>query len=251
MRARVASSSTTDSSPSSESAIARRRYTAEEVRALVATAPPFVVGRLDEDELTRICAEYERITGDRARTTKKRGFLAASYRVHGRDFLPFVRERFAATGTATNLLLDIRRSAPRTPQAATDNAVVVPRLPPFADVKSQSPREDEVEPVDVAPDLLANESDRPTSKAPALQDRDVRDRPVEPRHLSECYPGLLYGPRDRPPFDPTSTLRWDDSASNPDRDALRAQHLAALRRLQDPFQEPMAATGPDAHEFKP
>jgi len=50
--------------------------------------------------------------------------------------------------------------------------------------------------------------------------------------LWTCYPGLLYGPNDAQPFDPTSTTRWDDRPSNPDRDALRARHEAVMRRAE-------------------
>jgi hypothetical protein len=46
----------------------------------------------------------------------------------------------------------------------------------------------------------------------------------------DLLPGLLYGEFDRPPFDPKSRRRWDDRASNPDRDAILAERARGSGR---------------------
>jgi hypothetical protein len=111
--ARVASgSSSTNSSPFEEGRSATRRWSNQEMHALLPTAPSFTGGRLDEVHLTQICEAYTGVTGDRVLTPKKRGLVAACYRVHGEDFIPYVRAQFAATGS-TNLLGVLRTSPAR------------------------------------------------------------------------------------------------------------------------------------------
>jgi len=71
--------------------------------------------RVDDDTLARICAAYTAITGDPVRTERpwKKNLIAATYRVHEDDFLPFVADLFKANGTAANLLGILRSSPPR------------------------------------------------------------------------------------------------------------------------------------------
>ena len=104
--ARVALNST--SSVLEEGATATRRLTREEMRTRMASAPSFVHPSPDESLLGELVAGYEHITGDAVRRPRKRNLVAACYRVHGDEFLPLVARRFASTGTATNLLGDIR-----------------------------------------------------------------------------------------------------------------------------------------------
>jgi hypothetical protein len=65
------------------------------------------------EALDAVVQEYERITNDLVRRPKKRDLIAACYRVHGEDFLPFVADYFRVEGTAQNLLGVIRRAEPR------------------------------------------------------------------------------------------------------------------------------------------
>jgi hypothetical protein len=75
------------------------------------------------DDLVR---GYEQLTGDLVRTQRKRNLIATCHRVHGDEFLPLVRETFVRTGTATNLLGELRGLSPRShaqdvvPDSATE-----------------------------------------------------------------------------------------------------------------------------------
>lgn len=107
-------STSTDSTPLREGAPATSRWSRDELRARLDGAPAFREGRLDEEVLTRACEGYTRITGDPVHTPRKRNLVAADYRIHGDDFLPFVADLYSANGTATNLLGIMRSSPPRT-----------------------------------------------------------------------------------------------------------------------------------------
>jgi hypothetical protein len=78
------------------------------MRTRMAGAPPFGYPSPDESLVRELIAGYEHITGDAVRRPAKRNLVAACYRVHGDAFLPLVARRFASSGTATNLLGDIR-----------------------------------------------------------------------------------------------------------------------------------------------
>jgi hypothetical protein len=213
-------------------ATATRRLTAEEVRELVAKAPPFLERYLDEGKLSSLCAEYERITGVHIGTAKKRAFLASVARSHGEDFIPFTRDHFAATGTETNLLGFIRGSPRRTFGSTAQSADPISLMRPAPATHAEPPprRDVEVGQVDVAEYPLDREPDTAAGRLSATPAPEPPEGPPATDLLWECFPGLLYGPLDRPPFDPTSPLRWDDRPSNPHRTVLRARHEAAVHR---------------------
>ena len=73
---------------------------------------------------------YEAITRDPVRRPAKRNFIAACYRVHGPELLERVRSRFVATGTATNLLGDLRTSKPEAFDAITADPIPDSAPPP-------------------------------------------------------------------------------------------------------------------------
>jgi hypothetical protein len=91
---------------------ATRRWSAEETKARVASAPLFEYPPPDESVLGELVAGYTHIAGDPVRTQRKRNLVATCYRVHGDEFLPLVQRLFAKSGTATNLLGQIRCLAP-------------------------------------------------------------------------------------------------------------------------------------------
>ena len=78
----------------------------------MATAPAFRFPSPDGCLVQELIVGYQHITGDPVHRPAKRNFIAACYRVHGDDFLPLVARLFARTGTAMNLLGEIRRLAP-------------------------------------------------------------------------------------------------------------------------------------------
>jgi hypothetical protein len=118
------------------------------------------------------------ITGDPVRgpRTNKRNLIAACYRVHGDDFGSFVRDIFRVEGTAQNLLGVIRQAEPRLSDGYPDEPDKVDLLAPIAE------------------HLVEDRTDRHT-------------RPPCP--AGACLPSLTYCADHRPPFDPTSTRRWD------------------------------------------
>lgn len=94
------------------------RWTRPESEANIASAPRFSQPAPPREQLNALVAGYARITGDLVRGPAKRNLIAACYRVHGEDFLSLVAELFRATGTATNLLGEIRCMSPRVRSAA-------------------------------------------------------------------------------------------------------------------------------------
>lgn len=120
-----------------EGATATRRWTRDEMRARMAGAPPFGHPSPDESLLRELIAGYEHITGDAVRRPAKRNLVAACYRVHGDEFLPLVVRRFASTGTATNLLGDIRSLPLMEPAKEADDpqrGAIAATLAPPADL---------------------------------------------------------------------------------------------------------------------
>jgi len=103
----VARHSTSDSLEGTSSAT--RRWSREEMQALLPSAPNYRLGWVDDVVLTEVVARYEAITSDRVASRPKRNLVAACYRVHGEDFLPLVMFLFASRDTARNLLGEIRR----------------------------------------------------------------------------------------------------------------------------------------------
>lgn len=231
--------STSSSTTSKEGATATRRWTSGETRARLVHAPTFAEEWVDEGLLSRLCEEYEQTTGDPVLTRSKRNFLAATYRRHGSDFMPFVCDVFEATGTATNLLGVIRTSPQRTSEAAAFPAVeadvalhgaliTTDDWPPLTAAGIQR--------LDVTLDSSVDPWESVPSDPPAPRVVGVPIQAVGVDDLWSCYPGLLYGPMGRPTFDPSSKIRWDDRSSNPDREELRARR-ESLRIKHGPDQQ--------------
>lgn len=112
-RTRVAVAVGHSTSSLKESATATRRWTKEETLGRVADGPKFSHPSTAPSQLDELVRGYEQITGDLVRSTRKHNLVAACYRVHGDDFLPLVRETFERTGTAMNLLGELRALPPR------------------------------------------------------------------------------------------------------------------------------------------
>ena len=154
----------------------------------IASAPPLRYAPPDHPLLEELVAGYSHITGDPVRGARKRNLVATSYRVHGDDFLPLAQRLFARTGTATNLLGEIRCLAP----------------------------------------LLA----RRVVGEPLGGTGEPASQPA-----SELLPGLIYGEHNRPPFDPTSTRRYDRRPSNPDAAAFFAEDESEAAPRRSPAAE--------------
>ena len=186
-----------------------RRWTAEERDGRIAEAPPFRYISPPSELLAELVRQYTRITGDPIRSERpwKRNLLAAAYRVHGADTVPLIEDVFRATGTATNLLGEIRSRPPRHPAQAPVQA---------ADGGRPS-----VAPVRPAPTSTARaaaiEDGRPTSANEAGRDRspDAHQADCE-CPAADLLPGLTHCAAHRPPFDGASKRRWDRHPSNPD-----------------------------------
>ena len=187
--------------------ISARRWTAEERDQRIAEAPPFRHTPPSSELLAELVRQYTQITGDPIRSDRKRNLLVTCYRVHGDDTVPLIEDVFRATGTATNLLGEIRSRPPRHP----DHAVVEV-------AHGQRPSVAPARPDPTSTAWAAEvEEERPAS---AIETGDER-APDAHRADCECpeadlLPGLLYCEARRPPFDGTSKRRWDRHPSNPD-----------------------------------
>jgi hypothetical protein len=111
--ARVAVAPVDSTSSLKNSATATKRWTREETRTRAAVSPEFRYPSPDPGQMDDLVRQYELATGDRVRTQPKRNFLAACYRVHGDDLLPYAAELLQRTGTTTNLLGELRTREPR------------------------------------------------------------------------------------------------------------------------------------------
>jgi hypothetical protein len=174
-----------------------RRWTREEARSRIADAPLFRFGPPSAAVLDEVVEQYQAITGDRIRPRGKRNLLAACYRLHGADLIPYVADEFAVLGTAQNLLGLIRCAPPR--ESGDDEVMAnaeVGRAPaPLSTAQT-------------AADHLAGSASLPRSVG---VDHDGLPCPVE-----SCLPGLIYCEGHCPRFDPTSKRRYDRRPSNPD-----------------------------------
>lgn len=157
---RVARSSSTDSFE--EGTNATRRWTAEETRTRVATAPPFRYPSPDESTLQDLVLGYEAITRDPVHRSAKRNFIAACYRVHGPALLDLVRARFVETGNATNLLGHVRTCEPAAFGGDDTNPIPAVTTPP--------PRRA----TDLLPGLTYSETTRPVFGADPKRRYDRR-----------------------------------------------------------------------------
>lgn len=176
-----------NSTRSFEQRVSATRWRSDELKSSIPTAPLFDFDPPSRELLDELVREYVAITGDRVERPKKRDLVATCYRVHGPDFIPFVRDFFRAEGSAQNLLGVLRRAPQRHPADDFDTFVGV-------------------EPGDVALDAHP----RPPHTAMPC--------PVE-----KCLPGLIYCADHRPPYDPSSKRRYDRRSPTPDV----APHFAA------------------------
>jgi hypothetical protein len=167
-----------------------RRWTAAEKQASRASAPSPELPRVGDAILDELARGYEHITGDAVRSIAKRGLIALCYRIHGEAFLPHVQRIFARTGTATNLLWEIR--------------------------------------------CLEPSVDRPAVEEPPAAGE------ATPETASEALPGHIYPADDRPPFDPTSTRRYDRRPSNPDAAAFFTDEELGVRPDRSPTAEALS-----------
>ncbi len=184
--ARVARSS---SSPLLEERASARRWTTAETRARMGAAPKFQFEPPSDALVDHLVKRYQDVTGDQIRSRPKRNLLAACYRLHGPDLVPFIAHQFAVQGTAQNLLGIIRCSSPRGSddgQPAADNGVGpgtdASPVPQFSDVAH----------------------DRPN------------DHHGPPCPIECCLPNLIHCYGHWPAFDPRSQRRYDRHPSNPD-----------------------------------
>jgi hypothetical protein len=137
------------------------------------------------------------ISGQRIRSVYQRDLLAACYRVHGADVVPYIAEEFRVQGTTQNLLGIIRCAPPREMGIAR----------PLAD-NEVKPRTD--------PDAVAGVRDT------AFEGASGHDGPPCP--IERCLPNLIYCDDHRLAFDPASRRRYDRRASNPDAARYFADH---------------------------
>ncbi len=161
------------------------RWTRPESEANIASAPRFSQPAPPREQLNALVAGYARITGDPVRRPAKRNLVASGYRVHGEDFLPLVEDLFHATGSATNLLGEVRC------------------MPPRHRAPGQS-RPASIGPVDAA----------------AATVPDVETASVAPLDcgcdVAVLIPGLIYCHAHRPTFAGNDPRRHDRRRSNPE-----------------------------------
>ncbi len=202
-RARVAVAPGDSTSSLKKSATATRRSGREETRARATAGPEVLFPRPTTSEIDDLVREYQQTTGDGVRTNPKRNLLAACYRVHGDDFLPLVREWFASTGTATNLLGELRVLPPRevrpVPAAAPGSTNVMEPDSPTVRNRSHPAGESGVGPRVAASRAGQADNDSAWCGCP---EEDLR-------------PDLLYCAAHRPRFGSFPKLRHDRRGSNP------------------------------------
>ena len=156
----------------------------------------FQFDRPSEAELGRLVQQYENITGDRitSRRPNKRNLVAACYRVHGADVIPYIADVFAVRGTAQNLLGLIRSSVPR-PTGAVPGPV---------DDEARSTRADSGE--RSSPAIAAVSS--------GIVDR-TNDHDGPPCPIEHCRPNLIYCDQHYR-FGSHPKRRYDRRPSNPE-----------------------------------
>lgn len=186
-----------------------KRWTAEERDQNIAEAPSFRHLPPSSDKLDDLVRRYVALTGDPIRLERraKRNLLAACYRVHGDDVMAVLADEFAASGTAINLLGEIRRRPPRRPDPALVEAAA--GEPPAA--------------APARPDPTSRASAAAIAEpGPARIIETQRERAPD-AHGGDCgcpeadvLPTVIYCAAHRPPFDGASKRRWDRTSANPD-----------------------------------
>jgi hypothetical protein len=178
--------------------------------------------RFDEptaQEAESLHRRWFEVTGQRV-TEKMHLALAVVWRVNGAATPRLLVVRFAAKGTTTNLIAEMLEPERESEREHLDE--------PTPDIHTAFTRgaASEQQAGGVESDDGPAFDGWPTFSAPPEDtDEEWSPWPLAPVQVGEddLLPGLLYGESDRPPFNPTSTRRWDDRASNPDRDAILAE----------------------------
>lgn len=172
--------------------------------ARVAGGPEFLHPNPTPWQLDDQVRGYERATGDMVRRQAQRNLIAACYRVHGADFLTLVREWFERTGTATNLLGELRVLLPRegrpVPAVAPDSSEVMEFDQPTQGNGSRR----QIGESGVGRQAGCDQQN------PADGDSAWCGCPEE-----ELRPGLLYCASHRPGYLSAPKLRYDRRESNP------------------------------------
>ena len=196
-----------DSTSSRERATATRRWTREETRARVAAGPEFPHPSPTPSGLDYQVRAYEQMTCDKVRTQAKRNLLAACYRLHGDDFLSLVRETFDRTGTATNLLGELRVLPPR------QVAEVSPDVPDSTDVVEPGGTIEQLGP-ELRPgeEPVRGDATRLAIAGPNSVDVDSAWCGCPEKDL---LPDLLYCAPHRPKFGSFPKRRYDRREPNP------------------------------------
>jgi hypothetical protein len=188
---------------------AAQRWNAEELDRRIADGPRFHYAPPTAALLDELVRRYGEITGDPVRQERpgKRNLVAACYRVHGDDVLPYIADEFRGAGTAINLLGRLRCSPPRHGAGAWGADGARPSPVP-ADDRGPNRVADSAEGIVWARgDVLVKE------KRHDAVDTGPGDCGCDEADL---LPGLIYCAAHCPPFDPTSRRRYDRRPSNPD-----------------------------------
>jgi hypothetical protein len=164
-----------------------RRWTRAEIQSRICDAPTFRFGPVPRARLDELASRYQAVTGDPLRTVKQRNMLAACYRVHGEDAIPFIADEFALRGTAQNLLAIVRLTPPRD---AGDGQLPAP-APATADLEGHG-----------------------TPEPP--RENSTADHPGLPCPLEQCLPTVIYCEDHRPAFGSAPRRQYDRIPANPD-----------------------------------
>lgn len=173
-------------------------------------------------ELDGLVRGYEEITGDIVRSPRKRNLIATCYRVHGDDFLSLVRETFGRTGTATNLLGQLRVQPPR--EGDPVKAVTLDST------EAAAPG---------SPSSSDGRRDQTVMSTVGGQVRQGQPNPVEAGSgwcgcpEEDLRPDVLYCAAHRPMFGSAPKLRYDRLESNP-----AASRFFAVTARQPAFGAP-------------
>jgi hypothetical protein len=178
--------------------------------------------RFDEataQEAESLHRRWFEVTGQRV-TEKMHLALAVVWRVNGAATPRVLAVRFAAKGTTTNLIVDMLE-----PERESEREPLDQPTPDNYAASTRGAASEQQAGGDGSGEGPAFEGWPTFSALPEDADDEWSSEPWMPLQVDgdDLIPGLLYGESDVPPFDPKSTRRWDDRASNPDRDAILAE----------------------------
>src|SRR4051794_20088580 len=81
-----------DSTTFSEERASATRWRSGRLQAQIPEAPAFAHGAPSPELLQELVEGYEAITGTKVRAPRQRNLIAACYRVHGEDVVPYARD---------------------------------------------------------------------------------------------------------------------------------------------------------------